>query len=237
MKEKTTNYMYWSSEEDAMLKRLKLDKTPLKSISTALNRSIFSVKNRLRILGINKREIVVADCSEREVWRSIPDFSTYSVSDRGRVKNAKGQIMRYHLSHNGYPRVSLRNGGGPSNLMMVHRLVAEAFLVKPVGFDSTYQANHIDGCKTNNRTENLEWVTPTENMLHAVQTGLKPRGKDCSNAILTEEQVHEICRRLSNGRSVNDIRNDLELMHLSEQTVRNIRQRKTWKHISVNYLW
>ena len=236
MTKQITSYTYWLEEEDKLLKTMKKAKIPLKDISTALDRSVFSIKNRLKILKLNKRPIEKAVDKKGEVWRKIAGFPEYRVSNFGRVKNAKDELLKSHLSHNGYPRLSIRNGG-PSNLMMVHRLVAEAFLEKPIGFDETYQVNHKDGDKENNRKSNLEWVTPAENLQHAVETGLKPRGEACNNAILTEKQVHSICKRLVKGQTVNEIRKQMNLMDLSEQAVRNIRQRKTWKHISENYSW
>lgn len=55
----------------------------------------------------------------------------------------------------------------------VHRLVASLFCPKP-GNKDWYDVNHKDGDKTNNYYTNLEWVTPRENALHAIQTGLVP---------------------------------------------------------------
>jgi hypothetical protein len=59
----------------------------------------------------------------------------------------------------------------------VHRIVAVAFVPNLDAVNKTY-VNHIDGCRTNNRADNLEWVTPSGNVRHAVDTGLKLASKN-----------------------------------------------------------
>lgn len=75
----------------------------------------------------------------------------------------------------GYPRVVLCNNGKYSP-KTIHRLVAEAF---HGGKHINLQVNHIDGIKTNNHVDNLEWCTPSENMIHSYIHGL--RSAPCPN--------------------------------------------------------
>ena len=60
--------------------------------------------------------------------------------------------------------------------------------------------NHKDGVKTNNRVENLEWVTSSQNKSHGYDTGLYANGEGLYNAGFTNEQVREIKRLLANGK-------------------------------------
>ena len=100
------------------------------------------------------------------MWKTIEDHPNYEVSSDGDVKNSKtGKILKPVATYNGYLRVTL-NG----RLCRIHRLVADAFLVKGDGYT---QINHKDGDKRNNRVDNLEWCTPSENIKHAHRMGLK----------------------------------------------------------------
>lgn len=111
-----------------------------------------------------------------EYWRVIPSFPIYSASNYGRIRNdGTGRIMHVYVGTRGYLMLTLRRDGKQIT-QSVHRLVAEAFLGGPhPGLD----VNHIDGDKTNNYIENLEWCTREENVRHAVNTGLRkgPRRK------------------------------------------------------------
>ena len=106
-------------------------------------------------------------------FRPIEGFERYSISKTGEVINAiTGNLIRQRISSNGYMRVNLRSGDKPYELpttKTVHRLVAEAFLPRIYGKE---YVNHIDGDKTNNDVSNLEWCTASENITHALRTGL-----------------------------------------------------------------
>lgn len=108
-----------------------------------------------------------------EQWVVINDFPRYSVSSIGRVKNnVSGIVLSQRKAANGYQRVNLRKGDRkyePPTVIHVHRLVASAFVD---GYKEGFQVNHIDGNKDNNGADNLEWVSGSENIIHARKTGL-----------------------------------------------------------------
>lgn len=116
-----------------------------------------------------------------EVWKTVPGFDgRYEVSNFGRVRTfANGRwgnrpqckIMSLKKNPGGYSCVALHkpNSGGKCKYRMVHRLVAEAFIPNP---ENKKAVNHIDGDKSNNLVANLEWVTYSENSIHAVRIGL-----------------------------------------------------------------
>lgn len=126
---------------------------------------------------------------DSEIWRDISGYDgKYQVSNFGRVKSFKSgmaRILKPGQDRGGYLTVHLsRDNKGKKH--RVHRLVAEAFIPNP---DGKPQVNHIDGVKTNNHVNNLEWVTPSENIRHALATGLFPQGEDRTDAKLTNAQV------------------------------------------------
>ena len=108
----------------------------------------------------------------RERWRNIEDYPNYRISSEGRIKNkTTGRILKPGTDRDGYKRIVLSDNG-IKKCHGVHRLVGRAFVS---GYDETLQVNHLDGVKANNTVNNLEWVTQSENAIHAYQTGLTKR--------------------------------------------------------------
>ena len=142
-----------------------------------------------------------------EVWKDIVGYEGYyQISSYGRVKSLsrkieyfafgkpqvrtqQGRILKQSTCSSGYPIVHLYLDSEKRNVM-VHRLVAIHFL-EPV--EGKEFVNHKDGNKENNNVANLEWVTKSENTLHALDNNLLfKRGEDCNLSKLNESQVIEI---------------------------------------------
>lgn len=107
-----------------------------------------------------------------EVWKTIPGYSGYSASNKGRIRNdSKNRIISTHVRKSGYVCCNLvRDLDSKWVLRTVHKLVCLAF--KGLSPSPAHQVNHIDGNKENNFSNNLEWSTSKENVLHAHKTGL-----------------------------------------------------------------
>jgi hypothetical protein len=146
-----------------------------------------------------------------EVWKNYYYFGAqdsyrYQISSYGRVKalpktvyfsdgrtrNYKEQLLKPRVDGKGYMFVTIFAGLKVSIQLRVHRMVAETFISNP---DNKPCVNHKDRNRKNNRLDNLEWVTYSENTLHYVNTGewVNPTLK------LSEEIVKDIRLIYGNG--------------------------------------
>lgn len=123
----------------------------------------------------------------KEVWKPVNGTQVYFVSNLGRVKSVKNGKERIVKLYSGGNYLSCNMYfDGKQKTILTHLAVAEAFLGdKPDG----YVVNHIDGDKFNNRVENLEYVTYSENSVHAFDSGLSLSGEKHSNSHLTDRDV------------------------------------------------
>lgn len=119
---------------------------------------------------------------DQEVWKDVIGFEgLYKVNNVGLIKSLKRvsgkyrptkikeRILKNLKSNSGYHYVT-PNRDSKKYTLRVHRLVAEAFIPNP---NNKPFVNHINGIKTDNHVENLEWVTSSENNYHAYKIGLK----------------------------------------------------------------
>lgn len=95
--------------------------------------------------------------------------TNYSINEEGKVYNNKTKkLLKGSIGNTGYISVRLTIQGKKKGFM-VHRLVAQTFIPNPKHLPIV---NHIDGNKINNRVENLEWVTQSQNRRHAIENNI-----------------------------------------------------------------
>lgn len=157
--------------------------------------------------------------------------TNYVVDIRGNIysdtrKNHLHKKLKPVKSSGGYLRVKLMNNVSYS----VHRLVASAFIENP---HDKPDVNHIDGNKTHNYVENLEWATKSENVIHAYKNNLNSnKGEINPNAKLTKKDVKNIWKMINKGKSFTEIS---DKFNISRQTISNIYHGNTWKDMYNKY--
>ena len=171
----------------------------------------------------------------KEIWKSLKNIvehgDNYEVSDLGNVRNAvTKKVLKGVKNHKGYLRVSLMLNGKPKH-HFIHKLVALAFIPNP---ENKAQVNHKKGKeKDNNRVDNLEWATRSENMKHAYDTGLETvkKGEETNSAKLTEAEVIEIKKMLASNTPQSTIAAKLGI---GKGHVSSIKSGRIWSHVHVD---
>ena len=154
----------------------------------------------------------------------------YYITDDGKVWSERTQkFLSFQYDKNGYVKVQMRSTDNKSHRYSVHRLVLENF--KPVENMENLQVNHIDGNKQNNKLDNLEWCTPSENQKHAFKMGLqKARTGEKSNlSKLTEQDVKKFFELRSQGLTQKEIGN---ILGCSDSNISAILRGKSWKQVN-----
>jgi len=169
-------------------------------------------------------------------WRDIPAHPGYQASACGQVRSLERRIIFRDGRSRVFPSVVLRQANHSAGYLQValgadvrktvHTLIASTFL----GEGNGMWVNHKNGNKKDNRVENLEWVSPSDNQRHAVATGLSPkpplkRGTDQHKARLDEEKVRKIRAQYAEGAGIARLAREYSV---GESTIRNVVQRNSW---------
>lgn len=164
-------------------------------------------------------------------WRDIPGYEgLYKISKDGDVYSVISDILlKTHMRKDGYLAFGLYKDG-KRKTCYVHRTVALAFIGKrPDGLC----VNHKDGVKTNNRVDNLEYITQGENVEHAVRMGLSNyKGENSYFSKLINSDINKIRRLLDSRKfSVLEI---AKMFDVKANTIYRIKHGTTWAHIKTD---
>ena len=175
-----------------------------------------------------------------EIWKNIKGYEgLYQISNMTRIKSLRRtslwgiqkitlpeRILKTGTNEHGYLVAYLNTDGRKKNFL-VHRLLADAFLPKVI--DKNF-LNHKNGNKLDNRLENLEWCTISENAIHAYKTGLKLpiRGERHKLAKLSDKKVLEMRKLRELGATQVELS---KMYNVSRRAVRNVLSYLSWKHI------
>ena len=171
---------------------------------------------------------------EEEIWIKAFGFVNYEVSNLGNVKSLfnnrhqrRDKILQLQITKNGYVRVCLRENN-KSYYEFVHRLVIKSFCKDTIWKE---EVNHINGIKTDNRLANLEWVTKSENVLHAYKIGL---AKPCDNGFKKRISITSN----EETRTYPSIREMCRVENIDRRTVRRILkgERRSYKKLTFKYI-
>jgi hypothetical protein len=127
----------------------------------------------------------------QEIWKPILGYEgRYEVSNLGRVLSVRADsFLKPNTMNHGYVCVHLYSGGKQTRVVKtIHQLVAKAFIDNPYG---CREVNHKNFLRSDNRVENLEWVTRRENVRHAIDGGRRiyPEKKICGINLQSREIV------------------------------------------------
>lgn len=130
--------------------------------------------------------------------KEIKDFENYKITSDGVILLFDGSIKLPSKDKKGYLHVTLSKNG-KKKTFLVHRLVAQTFIPN---IDNLDQVNHIDGVKTNNNVNNLEWVTCKDNIIKSFILGLSNyKGERCGRCKFSDIIIEKVKTDFKNGKT------------------------------------
>lgn len=182
------------------------------------------------LIGNRTQEYFDVDGNGEEKWITIKDFPDYEVSTFGNVFSKKrNKLLKPCVNSSNYKKFVLKGKN-----LYAHRLVAEAFIPNDNNLE---EVNHKDGNKWNNNVTNLEWVTKSENSIHAFENGLRnisgyTRYRVAkSDHRFSSQDVEEMFSLYNDGMSKKEIAKKFKCY---DSTVCNILNGKTYKQIDLS---
>jgi len=154
--------------------------------------------------------------------------TNYFITVDGKVFNQNDMRMKTHTDRDGYELLSLKIGNR-YRTTRVHRMIGLMFLIKEDGKDFI---NHIDGNKSNNHIDNLEWCDVKHNNRHALRTGLRV-GQNGGMNKLTDEQVVEVFNLRNSGLKHSYI---ADYFGVSRTAITLVLSRASYRHVIVPVL-
>lgn len=158
--------------------------------------------------------------------KKIEGFN-YFIDEQGNLFNSKGHQMKWYTNKDGYKCATvIREDTGERATLRRCRAIALCFIPNP---ENKPQVNHINSIRDDDRIENLEWVTASENKRHGVENNPEIHK---GQAEIGYEEAHKICALIQDGLRSIDIS---ELTGVSKDTIDHISKGKTWREVSREY--
>lgn len=164
---------------------------------------------------------------KKELWKKVKGYPNYIVSNMGKVKFVarRKPTFKRPSNYRGYLRIAIWKNNKPYKVG-VHKLVALAFVD---GYFKGAQVNHKNFDKSDNRAENLEWVTPSQNYYYSMERrSLATRGENNCKSKLKDEDIIKIRKLRKKGTTLVALS---KKFGVSYENIDYIVRGLTWKHI------